>query len=153
MTPNNLLREKDTLLLEKRIFRFAQTLIARPDGRASRDDFSLKRRGACGSGGAVRRRPLLRGSSTKNRQACRIRSHPGFCGPQHRPGAAGRIGPVPNYPRIQTGASDMTRHRDIKKRRTRKDRHRLKRKLEADGSMRIEDQNKRRRHTPRRRKT
>jgi hypothetical protein len=46
------LREKDTLVQESGIFRFAQTLIARPKGRASRDDFSLKRRGACCSVGA-----------------------------------------------------------------------------------------------------
>ncbi len=81
MSSINLLREKDALLQESGFFRFAQTLIARPKGRASRDDFSLKRRGACGSGEAVRRRPLLRGSSAKNRQAYRIQPDPDFCGP------------------------------------------------------------------------
>ncbi len=131
MTPISTLREKDTLLQQSGIFRSAQTLIARPTGRASRAHFSLKRRGACGSGGAVRRRPLLLNTSTKKRQACRIRPDPDFCGPQNRPGAAGPGSRVPNHPQIQTGASDMSLRKKNKRRRTRKDRHRLKRETEA----------------------
>ena len=131
MSTISILREKDTLLQESGIFRFAQTLIARPIGRASRAHFSLKRRGAYGSGEAVRRRPLLLDPSAKNRRAWRIRPDPGFCGPQNRPGAPQRIRPVPNHPQIQTGASDMSRRKNINKRKTRKDRRRLELDLKA----------------------
>jgi hypothetical protein len=111
MSSINILREKDTLLLESGIFRFAQTLIARPKGRAQRAHFSLKRRGACGSGGAVRRRPLLLNTSTKKRQAYRIRPDPDFCGPQNRPGAPQRIRPAPNHPQIQHRANHLLTRR------------------------------------------